>query len=713
LIILEHSTYGEKTIANSLGLPEYSYWFVRKAFAPLLERFGALIPVASPTEDADRIFRSMEAHGQTCAFLSFSPPHQTPTDLACPTVPVFAWEYDTIPNEIWNNEPENDWREVLRRVPAAITHSQFSVRAVRQALGSDYPIWSIPAPIADRQAGLETSAAGWRKRIELEVSNALVFDSWAIDLSLFGYGADLRSARAMRLLQTAVREAGRRSRRIELTGAVYTTVLNPVDGRKNWADMTAGFIYAFRDEPQATLILKTTHRDLHEAVTPILQDLAKLGPFRCRILIVHGMLDDDEYARLVEATSYAVNTSHGEGQCLPLMEFMAAGRPAVAPRHTAMLEYISPDNAFVVADHNRPAFWPHDMRQANRCLRHQIEFADLVRRYRESFVVARDQPQRYTDMSKASVAALRAFCGDEVVMERLSEVFQHLSGKAVQPSAAAPKLEPLRKRASPPAPPAPTVAPAPAVVEDGFRLGLKDAMLTGWYNHEAGELAAGFPVSAQDTVIDVGCGDGGPAAFSARLGAHVILADVDGPRLEQAAERLRQDGARVDAYVTDADPLPLPDGAATRVVCMEVMEHVEDPAVLMRELARVGAPGALYLITVPGDVHEHIQEHLAPPQYFERPNHIRIIDPDTFRGLVSAAGLQIEREYTYSFYWALWWTFFWQCSTSLEEANQHPLLASWARTWALALEGPDGDRIQAQLNRLMPKNQVIIARKPG
>lgn len=714
MIILEHSTYGKNTIATSLGLPEYSYWFVRKAFAPLLEAWGVVAPVASPHEDVDPVFRSAEAHGQPCVFLSFSPPHQTPLNLACPTVPVFAWEYDTIPDEAWNDEPQNDWRTVLRRVPAAITHSEFSVRAVRRALGADYPIWSVPAPVADRQTGLESSAAGWRSRVELEVADALVFDTRDIALSLFGYGQDVKSARAMRLLQASVREAGRGRRRITLEGVVYTTVLNPVDGRKNWADMAAGFIYAFRDEPHATLILKTTHRDLHEAVIPILQDLAKLGSFCCRILVVHGMLDDETYRRLVEATSYTVNTSHGEGQCLPLMEFMAAGRPAVAPRHTAMLEYVSPENAFVVADHHRPAFWPHDVRQANRCLRHQIEFADLVRRYRESFLVARDRPERYADMSRAAVAALRAFCGDGVVSERLGEVFGHLKMQTGAPATAAPPvvapptvapgLTALGGRAPP---------PAETVAQDGFLLGLKDAMLTGWYNRDAGELAAGFPVAAQDVVVDVGCGDGGPAAFCARAGAHVILADVDEPRLREAAERLRHEGAsRVDAYVTDADPLPLPDGVATRVVCMEVMEHVEDPAVLMGELARIGKPGSLYLITVPGDVHEGIQKHVAPPQYFERPNHIRIIDPDTFRRHVAEAGLQIERQFTYSFYWAMWWTFFWQCSTSLEEANQHPLLASWARTWALALEGRDGAIIQQQLNRLMPKNQVIIARKP-
>lgn len=693
MIILEHSAYGDKTIAASLGLPEYSYWFVRKAFAPILERIGVLVPIASPEQDVDRIFRSAEGRGESCVYLAFSPPHLISTGLACPMVPVFAWEYNTIPDEVWNGQEKNDWREVLSQAPAAITHSRFSTHAVRRALGPDYPIWSIPAPVADRQSGLRPTARGWRGSTVLEVSDALVFDSRAMDLSLFAYGRAAHSERAMRLLQTAVRQGGRVTRRIELEGVVYTAVLNPVDGRKNWADMAAAFIYAFRDEPHATLVLKTTHRDVNEAVTPILQDLAKLGRYRCRLLIVHGFLNDEEYGRLVEATSYAVNTSHGEGQCLPLMEYMAAGRPAVAPRHTAMLEYVSPDNAFVVADHHRPAFWPHDMRQASRALRHQVEFADLVRRYRESFLVARDQPDRYAQMSKAAVEALSAFCGDRVVMERLTEVFRQVAPAEV-----------LNAR--------PAADGADAIDEDGFRLGLKDSMLSGWYNKGESELAPGFPVSPQDVVVDVGCGDGGPVAFCARVGARVILADVDPDRLSQAVQRLKENGVEeVESHLTDASPLPLSDESVSRVICMEVLEHVPDPAVLMGELVRVGRPGALYLLSVPGEAQEHMQQTLAPPQYFEAPNHVRIFDRKSFEELVSAAGLEIEHRYSYGFYWAFWWMLFWQCSAPLERAQEHPLLKSWARTWALALQARDGLVVQRLLNGLMPKSEVIIARK--
>ncbi|MGC1303598.1 MAG: class I SAM-dependent methyltransferase [Caulobacteraceae bacterium] len=247
---------------------------------------------------------------------------------------------------------------------------------------------------------------------------------------------------------------------------------------------------------------------------------------------------------------------------------------------------------------------------------------------------------------------------------------------------------------------------------DYFTLGLRDAMLSGWYNQEKGELMTGFPVAAEDVVVDVGCGDGGAAAFCARQGAHVILADADAERLKAAAARLSSSPARgLQAYVTQGDPLPLADASVTRVICTEVLEHVDDPQRFISELVRVGRPGALYLLTVPGAAQEHVQEAIAPPAYFQKPNHIRIFESHAFQALVEQAGLIIEHRTGYSFYWSVWWALFWQ--TDVELGGSHPSLDAWASTWSQVLEGKDGLRIKSALDAVLPKAQAIVARKPG
>jgi glycosyltransferase involved in cell wall biosynthesis len=426
MILIEHSTFDARSIEAHLGAPDYSYWFVRKSFRRVLERFGIVVPTSDPAADVDRIFRNAAACDTSSIFLSFTPPHALTLGLRCPTVPVFAWEFDTLPHEVWQDEPRNNWIAVLRQAPAAVTHSQFAVSVIQEALGNSYPVWSIPAPIYELNAKRLSSARGWRPSTELVISGLLI-DTGAIDLSLFAVGkSNTVGAQALRALSSRLRAFGHRPFSVTISGVVYAAVFNPVDGRKNWPTLLSGFIHAFRDSPEATLILKITHHDVVRGALPILSEVARLGSFKCRVLIVQGLLPEDEYQALVDATSYIVNTSSGEGQCLPLMEFMSGGRPAIAPMNTAMLDYVSIENAFVVASTIKPCSWPHDIRRAIRCQQHVVRFGALVDAYRTSFDVAKHQPERYASMSVAANAALRGFCSDEVVTSRLRELLLHV-----------------------------------------------------------------------------------------------------------------------------------------------------------------------------------------------------------------------------------------------------------------------------------------------
>tara|TARA_R110000796_G_scaffold241303_1_gene362658 strand:+ start:12238 stop:13077 length:840 start_codon:yes stop_codon:yes gene_type:complete len=241
---------------------------------------------------------------------------------------------------------------------------------------------------------------------------------------------------------------------------------------------------------------------------------------------------------------------------------------------------------------------------------------------------------------------------------------------------------------------------------------LTDTYLSGWFRHESGELFEGFPINAEDTVLDIGCGDGPFAHFCAGRGAEVIFADIDADKVAGVEKMLEGSPARaVIPLVTDANPIPLPDGRASKIIAMEVLEHVEDPAQFMRELVRVAQPGAQFLITVPAPLGESVQRELAPPAYFQHPNHIRVFGSAEFEQLIVDAGLVVERRADYGFYWSIWWFMFWACKQDLAPP-WHPLLNSWTQTWNMLLSMPDGPRIKKALDSAMPKSQAIIARKP-
>jgi glycosyltransferase involved in cell wall biosynthesis len=699
---LVHALHDAGSVRTGLGTPDYSYHFVLESFVPLLERFGHVERIRDPGREVPARIETLLATGVSPVFLSFTPPHATCVDLPCPVVPVFAWEFSTLPEQVDGPGVGADWADVLRRCGAAITHSSFAADVVRAALGEAFPVMVLPAPVfdafnslahrrvADARApraldidallldsraheffadGLAPSAApptgsvsaavaprwdgeplhiefmagrceallvgfyeceSWgvwsasprpwvvlpravsgRLRVSLRISAFGSNEERSIRLSLGGvsFGLRLRAApveqifeawlpepvsvlafsgviperpseldgartlgialwelRIERLPEVDIvaapalafdfslaagvgslelegfhapeewgvwsREAAVRLRlpiRIEqrftvqanirgfcgnagrslfgrvgavsaewipgdtfstflldglmeeatdtlliegmlpelplgtadprelgigleslrlelhaeqvpsdvsavlqlqaplLEGCVYVAVLNPGDGRKNWKDILSAFCITFADEPDATLVVKAVHTQVQTYVKQLHSLLLQLAPFRCRVIVVHGYLDHADYARLIGVADYVVSASRGEGQCLPLMEYMSAGVPAIAPRNTAMRDYHDARSGFVVRSSPEPTFWPHDARQCFTTLRERLDWESLSSAFSESFRVYRDEPALYAALAAGAVEAQRRYCSADSLTGPLAELLERVS----------------------------------------------------------------------------------------------------------------------------------------------------------------------------------------------------------------------------------------------------------------------------------------------
>jgi glycosyltransferase involved in cell wall biosynthesis len=233
---------------------------------------------------------------------------------------------------------------------------------------------------------------------------------------------------------------------LQLSGVVYTSIFNPYDGRKNWEEMVLAFCSALSEHRDATLVLKFVHADCSDAMDN------KLPPFDCRVVAMDGFVDEQTYRQLISASAFAVNSSLGEGQCLPLMQFMSCGRPAIAPQHTALKEYIDEQVAFIVRSSTELCCWPHDPRQVFRARRFRTDWQSLVAAYRDSYRVAEHEPDRYAAMSRAATARLRAFCSEETVHQRLHQFIDEVCRRSVRAGVTGSKArcEPVHPAAVPP-----------------------------------------------------------------------------------------------------------------------------------------------------------------------------------------------------------------------------------------------------------------------
>ena len=149
MIFIVYSQISEEKLHGSLGMPDYSYYFVLRGFLPVLRELGRVIVVSNPEQEVDVIYDGCRERKEGCVFISFSPPHKSAIGLRCPTVCVFAWEFDPIPDEVWDGDLKNDWRFILSDHGRVISLSQYSADGVKKAMGEDFPVAAIPVPLWD------------------------------------------------------------------------------------------------------------------------------------------------------------------------------------------------------------------------------------------------------------------------------------------------------------------------------------------------------------------------------------------------------------------------------------------------------------------------------------------------------------------------------------------------------------------------------------
>jgi glycosyltransferase involved in cell wall biosynthesis len=446
-----YSEIDEPSIAKRLGQADYNNYFVLRAFKPALELLGSVEIVRDPNWQVDPIFDCCTAKGEDCYFFCFAPPHKVLLGLKCPTVIVFGWEYPDIPEEIWDDAGRSDWRVTLAALGGAITLSNYTAQTLKREMGEDFPVAVIRGAVGERFAGFRAKHGYEQVGTPAEFSiRGKVFDTRTLGPSADRLVPPLRPAfvrdgdfwqyaqaelRSMALKANPPGEE--RSARVRLDGIVYTTILNPSVNDKNLDDVVTAFCYAFRDTPDATLVLKIVHWDDNAYRDWLLLLLSRLGPFACRVIAIDAYLDEDAMEALIASTSYYLNASRCETLGQSLMEFMSCGRPAVAPKHTAMADYIDEDVAFVVSSASQLGAWPHDPRQMFRSEHRRIDWQSLRDALLESYRVAKETPDLRIAMGLRAMARIQELTAPKLISQRLRA---YLEAWRAQPIMTAPVL---------------------------------------------------------------------------------------------------------------------------------------------------------------------------------------------------------------------------------------------------------------------------------
>jgi 2-polyprenyl-6-hydroxyphenyl methylase/3-demethylubiquinone-9 3-methyltransferase len=98
------------------------------------------------------------------------------------------------------------------------------------------------------------------------------------------------------------------------------------------------------------------------------------------------------------------------------------------------------------------------------------------------------------------------------------------------------------------------------------------------------------------TALDVGCGAGLLTEPLARLGAKVTGIDAAPEVIAVAREHASAQGLEIEYRTAAVEQV---DGQFDLITCMEVVEHVADPVVFVKALAKRLAPDGLLILSTP------------------------------------------------------------------------------------------------------------------
>jgi SAM-dependent methyltransferase len=145
--------------------------------------------------------------------------------------------------------------------------------------------------------------------------------------------------------------------------------------------------------------------------------------------------------------------------------------------------------------------------------------------------------------------------------------------------------------------------------------------------------------------IDTGCGAGNMARAIKRERHDLRVCGVDVSR--HAIEEALRDPAGVEFRVAGGDRMPFEAATAEAIVMFDVLEHVDHPADMLSEVARVLKPGGLFHIALPLEGQPWTIYNFLRKRGWDakrrHSGHVQAFDDSAFRTMAAEAGLPVRR----------------------------------------------------------------------
>jgi glycosyltransferase involved in cell wall biosynthesis len=329
------------------GRQHYSYEIARGKFETALRYLGLTIhDIPRPeiyTAPVSRQFLS-----ENCCHLIFKPAEWIRMLKGVRNIACVAWEFDKLSALASGlRHPFADMRHMLSLPDEVWTSCEFT-RRVFEANGIPN-VQRVPAPISVPSVSVPIRFP--------DIPPELDKIPWIKFRVGFGrYGDINRSvpAQSSRISDIILDHYEDRPPQIILS------ILNPHDLRKNLSALIGGFLEFHDEHPDWLLLLKLVVDNTNDRLDNVLASIMSMRISGYELIdsdaiwLTTAFVPEPALADLYRLACAYLCASLAEGQNLPLQEAMAWGLVPITPCHTAMLDYISDDNAVIVQSQRRP-----------------------------------------------------------------------------------------------------------------------------------------------------------------------------------------------------------------------------------------------------------------------------------------------------------------------------------------------------------------------
>jgi ubiquinone/menaquinone biosynthesis C-methylase UbiE len=223
-----------------------------------------------------------------------------------------------------------------------------------------------------------------------------------------------------------------------------------------------------------------------------------------------------------------------------------------------------------------------------------------------------------------------------------------------------------------------------------------------------------LPLEKGDLVLDAGCGEGRHTFECYRHDCRILGMDLSHHSLLKAkyvlGQMKKRDEARGKFLLLRGDALrfPFPDGTFDKIICAEVIEHVDDDRKGVAALARILTEGGKIAITVPTRMTEHVYDWLSK-EYFRTPGgHVRKVIPRILAGYMEENHLRVYAVgFAHSFHFPYWML---RCIFGLHQENAR-IPALYKKVLHYSLFSKPLRRMEKFCNYFFPKSIILYAQK--